>query len=65
MALTAFVFPAPGYFSPDGISLGRTLVLVARNAALVGALVLLARDAMNRIGRRRALSADDNVIGEP
>jgi uncharacterized membrane protein len=46
--LTTFIFPSPGYISSDGIALGRTLVLVARNASLVIALVLLAREVLAR-----------------
>jgi hypothetical protein len=61
--LTAFVFPAPGYFTPGGIALGRTLVLVARNATLFIALALLAREvAATRSGARATSAADDTVL---
>ena len=46
VALTTFVFPAAGYFTPEGLSLGRTLVLVARNSALVVQFVLLGRELL-------------------
>jgi glycosyl transferase family 87 len=65
--LTVFVFPAPGYFgaSDVGISLGRTLVLVARNVALVATLVLLAREVAASLAPTRARSAaDDTVLRE-
>jgi len=48
VVLTTFVFPASGYFTTDGISLGRTLVLLARNAALLAALVLLVLEVAER-----------------
>jgi hypothetical protein len=48
VVLTTFVFPASGYFTTDGISLGRTLVLLARNVALLVALALLALEAAER-----------------
>lgn len=62
--LTVFVFPAPGYFVPSGvgISLGRTVVLVARNVALVAALVLLARDIAASLVPARARSAADGTV---
>jgi hypothetical protein len=41
--LTALVFPAPGYFTASGITFVRTLILLARNASLLVAVVLLAR----------------------
>jgi hypothetical protein len=43
IVLTTFVFPAPGYFTPEGISLARTLILVTRNVTLVTLAVLLTR----------------------
>jgi hypothetical protein len=46
VALTTFVFPAAGYFTLEGISLGRTLVLVARNIALVAQFLLLGRELL-------------------
>jgi hypothetical protein len=60
--LTALVFPAPGYFSVGGISLGRSLVVVARNGALVVALVLLAYDAAAAVARGRATSAANDTV---
>jgi hypothetical protein len=62
--LTVFVFPAPGYFgaSDIGISLGRTLVLVARNVALVVTLVLLAREVAESLAPARASSAADGTV---
>ncbi len=60
--LTTFVFPAPGYFTPAGISLARTLVLVARNVALLVALVLLAREVVARLAAPRATPATDGTV---
>jgi glycosyl transferase family 87 len=62
VVLTAFVFPAPGYFSVSGIALGRSLVVVARNGALVVALVLLACDAAATVARGRATSAANDTV---
>jgi hypothetical protein len=64
IVLTTFVFPAPGYFSAEGISFGRTLVLVARNAALLIALVLLAREAAGRVVRRARRAPSGTVPGD-
>jgi hypothetical protein len=47
VVLTTFIFPAPGYFTPEGISLARTLILVARNFTLVALVVLLARELLS------------------
>ncbi|HEV3193931.1 MAG TPA: hypothetical protein VGY54_25675, partial [Polyangiaceae bacterium] len=47
VVLTTFIFPSPGYFTPDGISLARTLILVARNVMLVALVVLLARELLS------------------
>jgi len=47
VVLTTLVFPAPGYFTPEGISLARTLILVARNFTLVALVVLLARELLS------------------
>jgi Glycosyltransferase family 87 len=62
--LTVFVFPAPGYFVPSGvgISLGRTVVLVARNIALLAALGLLAREVAANLASARARSAADGTV---
>ena len=61
--LTALVFPAPGYFTPGGIALGRTLVLVARNATLLIALALLVGEvAATRSGARTMSPPDDTVL---
>jgi hypothetical protein len=65
--LTLFVFPAPGYFVPSGvgISLGRSIVVVARNIALIAALGLLAREVAACLASARARSAaGDTVLRE-
>ena len=46
VVLTMFVFPAPGYLTGAGIGLGRTIVLVTRNLALLVALALLVRETV-------------------
>ncbi len=62
--LTVFVFPAPGYFGATniGISLARTVTLVARNVALIVGLVLLALEATAGLAAARATSATGGTV---
>ena len=61
VVLTMFVFPAPGYLTGAGIGLGRTIVLVTRNLALLVALVLLVRETITREGSDEPRSNEPRV----